>query len=144
MPASHTSHTSLTSRPVPLLVGLAGAAAEVVALVGAAVWMLVDRPEGGADSLPYGIAMAVTLLLFAGLVGLGVRGLWRGHRWGRGPVVTWQLLQGITVATMWGLLPAAVAATALALSVVVLVTLLTPAALAATARTLGPAAGSRD
>lgn len=126
-------------RPLLLSIGLAGAAFEVVLLVGAAIWMVLDRPEAEADALPYGIGLAVTLLLFAVLIALGVRALARGLRWGRGPVITWQLLQGVTAATMWGLLPTAVAAVALVLSVLVTVTLLAPSALAATATPLSSA-----
>lgn len=134
----------VSPRPVPLLAGLAGAALEVVALVAAAVWMLVDQPADEADALPYGIAMAITLVLFAALIAFGLRALWRGMRWGRGPIITWQLIQGITAATMWALLPTPVAVAALLLSVAVTVALLTPSALAATSRTLGPTTETPD
>lgn len=121
-------------RPASLLIGLMGTAVEILGLIIGAIWMLID--ELAREALPFGAAMAVTLLLFAALLALGWRALWRGMRWGRGPIITWQLLQGITAVTMWDLLSIAVSIAVAALSVIVMIALLTPRSLAAAEGTI--------
>src|SRR5699024_11830439 len=73
---------------------------EILGLLVAAVWMVVDRPDGEMGSWGYALTMAAVILMFAALLFFGGRGLWRGMRWGRGPVISWQLLQFVTAVTM--------------------------------------------
>lgn len=86
-------------RPSPALLAVVGAlGVQALLLVGVGVlsvlaWVGDDRVD------PRG-AVATTLfaLLFAALLGAGARGLLRGRRWARGPVVTVQLIALLAVA----------------------------------------------
>lgn len=87
-------------RPALLWVGFALVALEIAAMIVAAVWMFIDRPGGAMSGVGYALTFAAVLVAFALLLFLGVRALWNGMRWGRGPVVAWQLLQFFTAVTM--------------------------------------------
>lgn len=78
--------------PFPLLLALLLVLVEVGALVALSVGMLVEVL--GGRTVTTGVT-AVLAVIFLGLVALllvAVRALHQGRRWGRGPVVTWQLL----------------------------------------------------
>jgi hypothetical protein len=87
----------------------------------------------GASQLP---GATVFLVLFAlGIAAaliFAVRALWHGRRWGRAPVITWQLLLAVMAIGWLGAEVAFWAALVLASTVVVVVGLLLPAVLAAT------------
>lgn len=87
-------------RPALLWVGFALVVLEIAAMIVAAVWMFIDRPGGTMSGVGYALTFAAVLVAFALLLFLGVRALWNGMRWGRGPVVAWQLLQFFTAVTM--------------------------------------------
>lgn len=80
------------------------------------------------------VTLAVVLLGLAVLIGGAGWALWQGKRWGRGPVVTWQLLllavgaSGLGAAQWWATIVPMV------VSLVVLVGVLAPASRAATDR----------
>jgi hypothetical protein len=85
-------------RPAALLLVVAAVVVEALVVLAAALLYLVLLLRSGTVDLLFA---ALTLVFTAG-VGLGllacVRGLLRGHRWARAPVVTWQLLQGLITA----------------------------------------------
>lgn len=119
-------------RPILLQLALGLVLLEVLALAALSVLIVVDIVSVLPDQRVTMISLAVALLGLAALVFVGARALWQGRRWGRGPVVTWQLLQlliGVSALgadAWWGtVLPAVVA-------VVALVGLLAPASRAAT------------
>jgi len=74
---------------------------EAVVLVGMAVVFVVDVVRGVPDLLAV-LALAVFFVGFALMLAGSVRALWRGQRWGRGPLVTWQVLQAASVLTLTG------------------------------------------
>jgi hypothetical protein len=121
-------------RNLPLLVALVVAGLEALLLVAAAVWSLITMAREQFDGAAVSIALAVVLLLFAWLLIAGINALWQGRRWGRGPVLTWQLIQAaIAVGAIGVAAPLAVYPAILA-SLVVGVGLLLPASVAATSR----------
>jgi len=92
---------------------LAGAVAGVIALV------------RGADPGPV-VFLVVLALGAATLLVAAVRGLWAGRRWGRGPVLTAQILVVVTAATWWGAGGGLRALVPIVLALVVAVALLSP------------------
>ncbi|WP_156251881.1 hypothetical protein [Pseudactinotalea terrae] len=129
-------------RNLPLLIALVVAGLEGLVLVAAAVWSIASTVRAGFDNAAVAIALSVFMLLFVGLLVLGIHALWLGRRWGRGPVLTWQLIQAaiafsvIGKAPGWALYPMIVA------SIVVGVGLLLPASVAATSRSSGSSSGT--
>ncbi|MGO1317649.1 MAG: hypothetical protein ACTMIR_11530 [Cellulomonadaceae bacterium] len=118
---------------VVVLIGL-----ECLALLAAGGASVVDAVTGGR------VALALTLALLAWGMALvlviGVRGLLRGVRAARSPVLTWQLFQivvGVTVAQSGQPVAGAVL---VAVAVAVAVGLLLPAVVAATTRDSRPTA----
>lgn len=104
---------------------------EVAALVAAAV-------AGGAalvrGSDPGQVLFLVLLSLgVAALLAGAVRALWSGRRWGRGPVLTAQIMVVVTAATWWGSGGGLRALGPLVVALVVASALLTPRVVAATA-----------
>ncbi|MEZ0449809.1 hypothetical protein [Cellulomonas sp. ICMP 17802] len=79
-------------RPALLLVVCLLVTLEAAAFLGLGIAWTVDVVRGTA-TLPgaslflaaFGVGIALLLLL-------GARGLWRGRRWARSPVITWQIL----------------------------------------------------
>ena len=69
-------------------------ALEAVTVVVAPVFLLGEEFGGDADD-SRGFAVGLAVLAFVVAAGLDVcaRGVARGERWTRGPVVTWQLVQ---------------------------------------------------
>ncbi|MFH5823998.1 hypothetical protein [Georgenia sp. AZ-5] len=107
--------------PVPLGAALLGVLLEVAALAAMAVAFLVDVVRGVPLDLASTVAMTVFFVGVAVVLGAAARALWRGRRWGRGPVVTWQILQLLSGVALGGALPAylVVALAVLAVGVVV-------------------------
>ncbi len=121
-------------RPAALIIALAVVALQVLGLTVLAVaglGGLVGTPAAGQITI---VTLAVVLLGLAFLIGAAAWALWQGRRWGRGPVVTWQLLllvigvSRVGADAWWATVLPAVAA------VVVLVGVLTPASRRATDR----------
>lgn len=121
-----------TQRPALLLVGFAIIALEILGLIIAAVWMLIDRPTGVMSGWGYALTFSAVILLFAGLLFLGLRALWRGMRWGRGPVVAWQLLQFFTAVTMSDVIGKPAAWAVGLVSIFAVIAILAPGSLQAT------------
>lgn len=122
------------SRAVPLLVGLAVVVLEAVVLVVLGIGVVVASVLDRGDMLGTNAGVLVVLVLIGGFLLLAARALWQGKRWGRGPVITWQLLQFFVAVTSWGSLEWWALIPALVLPVVVTVCLLLPASLASTAQ----------
>jgi hypothetical protein len=66
---------------------------EAALLIAAAVILLVAAVASDQDSPAALIALAAIALVVGGGLTLCARGVARGLRWSRGPVLTWQLLQ---------------------------------------------------
>ncbi|MFD1507552.1 hypothetical protein FE374_12855 [Georgenia yuyongxinii] len=92
--------------PLPLRAALLAVVVEAAALVGLAGAFLLDVLRGLVLNVGTTVAMAVFFLGLALVLVAAGRALWRGRRWGRGPVITWQLLQAVTAIAMTGVLPA--------------------------------------
>ena len=93
------SASAASSVPRPLLILIATVGLEILALVIAGGFALFEmtRPGAtiGADLFLAAFGWGMALLLF-----FAVRGLLDGKRWGRSPVMTWQLFQ-IVIAVTW-------------------------------------------
>jgi len=134
----NTQRTSAVGpRPVLLWIALILIALEIVGLFAGGIWMIIDRPDGAMGGWGYAVTFAAVLFLFAFLLILGVRALWNGMRWGRGPVVAWQLLQFFTAVTMSDVTGKPAAWIVTVLSLVGIVGLLAPTSRAVTAQALG-------
>ena len=99
--------------------------AQAGALIGVAVWWLTGvREDGirGSEVFLIAFALGVALVLAA-----AARGLARGRRGARGPILTWQVLQAVTATTLLGVPQARVwAGIAVASSAALVVLLMTP------------------
>ena len=129
-------------RNLPLLIALVVAGLEGLVLVAAAVWSIASTASAGFENAAVSIALAVFMLLFVGLLVLGIHALWLGRRWGRGPVLTWQLIQAAIALSVVGKAPEWAFYPAIAASIVVGVGLLLPASVAATSRPSSPPSGT--
>lgn len=115
-----------------------GVVAEILGLVAFAVVLLGELLTGGSSSVGVSLFLVVFLLGVAWVLVVSARALLAGRRWGRGPVVTWQLFQvigavaavgsatGLTLVGGW---------LALVVAVAVIVLLMTPSVVAATSQT---------
>lgn len=65
---------------------------ELGAVGALAVGMLGETLGGAATTPGPTIVLALMFLGVVALLAAAVRALWLGRRWGRGPVITWQLL----------------------------------------------------
>lgn len=128
-------------RNLPLLIALVVAGLEAVVLVVVAVASVVSMVQDELDGAVVVIALAVVLLLFLALLLVGINALWHGRRWGRGPVLTWQLIQAAIAVGAVGEGPPWAVYPALAASLVVAVGLLLPASVAATSRPSSSSSG---
>ncbi|WP_341358654.1 hypothetical protein V5H98_12870 [Georgenia sp. M64] len=124
--------------PPPLLGALAVVALEALALVVAAVVLVAETVRGLALDVGSAVALAVFFVGFATLLGGAGRALWRGSRWGRGPVITWQLLQVATALALAGSLPGWLPVVLVAGAVVVVAGVLWPSSRDHASRTNAP------
>ena len=127
-------------RPPVLLVVCLLVTVEAAAFVGLGVAWTADVVRGAA-TMPgaslflaaFGVGVALLLLLAA-------RGLWRGKRWARSPVIMWQILLVVLSIGWLTVEPTAWAGVVLVVAVLIGVGLLLPSAVAATARHQDPPA----
>lgn len=125
------------SRPRLLVVVIALVGLEAALLLAVAV-IYVARAVTVSGEPGVAFVTAALAAVIGGFLVFACRGLWRGRRWARAPVVTWQLLQLAVTAPVvtgplwWG------GASLVAASVVVLVALFSPAVVRATASTADP------
>ncbi|GIG22889.1 hypothetical protein Cch01nite_36130 [Cellulomonas chitinilytica] len=126
------------SRTAPLVVVCALVAVEAIAFLGLGVAFVVDLTRGNATLPAATVFLALFALAVAALLGGASRGLWRGRRWARSPVMTWQILL-VVMSLGWLGVEASVWAVAVAVvAVVVAVGLLLPSVVAATTGPAGP------
>jgi len=119
-------------RSVPLAAVCALVLAEALAFLGLGVAFVVDLTRGNADLPAATVFLALFALGVAVLLSGAARGLWRGRRWARSPVMTWQILL-VVMSLGWLGVEASVWAVAVAVvAVLVAVGLLLPPVVAAT------------
>lgn len=98
-----TAPRRTTDRPVPpwpVAAAAVGALVEAVLLVaGGLAWTVVIL-TGGSDAPGAGVALVALVLGLAAVLVVAARALRRGSRRARGPLVTWQLLQGATAVAL--------------------------------------------
>ncbi|WP_146845190.1 hypothetical protein [Cellulomonas terrae] len=131
----------MTGRPPPvLLVVCLLVTLEAAAFLGLAVAWAADVVRGAA-TMP---AASLFLVAFAAgvalLLLLAARGLWRGRRWARSPVIMWQILLAVLAIGWLGADPAVWPVVVLVVAVLIGGGLLLPSAVAATARRQDPPA----
>ncbi|MBT0994571.1 hypothetical protein KIN34_09760 [Cellulomonas sp. DKR-3] len=129
-----------TRAPLPLVVVCLLTLLEAALAAGLGIAWLVDLVTGRADAAAATAFLAVFALGIALLLGACARGLWRGRRWARSPVMTWQILL-VVLAVGW--LGAEVTPWAVAVLVVALavgIGLLLPPVVAATTQGRAPEA----
>jgi hypothetical protein len=116
---------------------------EAALFAGLGIAYLVDLARGGTDLVGPTVFLAVFFLAVAGLLALCVRGLWRGRRWARSPVVTWQvLLLVLALAAMSSGESTLMSVGLVVLAGAILVGLFLPSVHAATSGRTGPAGQS--
>src|SRR5690625_1434335 len=125
---------------MPLRIGLVLVLLEAIVLVVLGIAVVASSILDHGALLGTNAGVLLVLVLIGGFLVLAVRGLWQGKRWGRGPVITWQLLQFAVAVTSWGALEWWALLPALVLPVMVTICLLVPASLAAPAQPIGRAA----
>lgn len=127
--------------PRPRLLALAVAVvfAEAAALAVGGGVLVLDVLRGRAEYVGSTLGIALFAWALAALLAGAARALARGRRWGRGPVMTWQVLQGAVGFLQLPGMPW-FAAALIGSALLVLVGLLAPASIAATARVGNPAA----
>lgn len=116
---------------------------EAAIFAGLGIAYVVDLLRGSNDLVGPTVFLALFFLAMAALLGLCVRGLWRGRRWARSPVVTWQvLLLVLALAAMSSGESTALSIGLVVLAGAVLVGLFVPTVHAATSGRSGPAGQS--
>jgi len=106
---------------------------EAALLIGVAGACLVSIVRGTSEAPGTAAGIAgFGALLAAALLGCA-RALWRGRRWARGPVLTWQVLQGATAVSVLSGEQRPTAFALLAVALLGAVLLLLPPVIAATA-----------
>lgn len=130
------------TRPTALAAVCLVVLVQAALLLGLGVAWGVDLVRG-ASRLPGATAFLVVFALgVAAALAASARGLWRGRRWARSPVMTWQLLLAVMAIGWLGAEPTVWAAAVLASAVVVAGGLLLPPVVAATSgRTATPDTG---
>ena len=130
-----------TASPRPRLLSLAVAVvfAEAAALAVGGGVLVLEVLRGRAEYVGSTLGIALFAWALAALLAGAARALARGRRWGRGPVLTWQVLQGAVGFLQLPGMPW-FAGALVGSALVVVVGLLAPASIAATARVGNPAA----
>ncbi|MBO3083814.1 hypothetical protein [Cellulomonas fengjieae] len=113
-------------RPVLLVVCLL-VVLEAAAFLGLAVAWTTDVVRGAATMPAASLFLAAFGFGIALLLLLAARGLWRGRRWARSPVIMWQILLVVLAVGWLGAEQTVWAAAVLVIAVVVGVGLLLPA-----------------
>ena len=127
-------------RPPVLLVVCLLVTVEAAAFLGLGVAWTADVVRGAAAMPAASLFLAAFGAGVALLLLLAARGLWRGRRWARSPVVMWQILLAVLAIGWLTADPTLWAVVVLLVAVVTGVGLLLPSAVAATARGQGPSA----
>ncbi|MEE6273624.1 hypothetical protein V2J56_09730 [Georgenia sp. MJ206] len=126
--------------PLVLRLALVLVLVEVGAMGALAVSLVVEALAGRAQQMGTTVAMAVFFLGLAVLLVGAIRALHAGRRWGRGPVLTWQLLLLAIGVSQFSLLATWVALVLVVVPVAVAAGLLAPPARAWTGSAVPPRA----
>ncbi|MGY4643151.1 hypothetical protein [Cellulomonas sp. URHB0016] len=119
-------------RSVPLAVVCALVAAEALGFLGLGIAFVTELARGNADLPAATVFLALFVLGVAALLGGAARGLWKGRRWARSPVMTWQILLLVLSLGWLGVEASAWAVAVACVAVLVGVGLLLPPVVAAT------------
>lgn len=119
-------------RPVALLVVCLLLTLEAAAFLGLGVAWTVDVLRGTATMPGASLFLAAFGAGIALLLLLAARGLWRGRRWARSPVIMWQILLVVLAIGWLGAEPTAWAVLVLVVAAAVGVGLLLPQVVAVT------------
>jgi hypothetical protein len=121
-------------RPAVLLVVCLLVLVEAAAFLGLAVAWIVEVVRGAATMPAASLFLAAFGAGVALLLLLAARGLWRGRRWARSPVVMWQILLVVLALGWLGAEPTAWAVVVLVVAVLIGVGLLLPSTVNGIAR----------
>jgi hypothetical protein len=125
-------------RPAALLVVCLLVIVEAAAFLGLAVAWTVDVVRGSATMPGASLFLAAFGAGVAALLVLAARGLWRGRRWARSPVVMWQILLVVLAIGWLRSEPTGWAVTVLVVAVLIGVGLLLPGVVPTTPRSRAP------
>jgi hypothetical protein len=90
------------ARPPLLVVVVAGVALEAGLLLGVAGYYVAGVTRRAATDAGAALGAAALIAGLGGFLLVCGWALWQGRRWARGPVMTWQLLQILALATTGG------------------------------------------
>ena len=125
-------------RPPVLLVVCLLVTVEAAAFLGLGVAWIADVVRGAATMPAASLFLAAFGAGVALLLLLAARGLWRGRRWARSPVIMWQILLVVLAIGWLGADPTAWAVVVLVVAVLIGAGLLLPSVVAATAHRQAP------
>jgi len=128
-PADETLHAA---RPPLLLAVCCLVLLEAAAFAGLAAAVGSELVRGRATMPGATAFLAVCGLGIAALLAVCVRGLWRGRRWARSPVIMWQILLVVLALGWYGADPSAWALVVVGIAVVIGIGLLLPGVVRAT------------
>lgn len=126
-------------RPRLLALAVAVVVLEVAALAVGGGVLVLDVVRGRVEYVGSTLGIALFAWVLAALLAGAARALARGRRWARGPVLTWQVLQGAVGFLQLPGMPW-FAGALIGSALMVVVSLLAPASIEATARVGNPAA----
>ncbi|WP_028050338.1 hypothetical protein [Cellulomonas sp. URHD0024] len=119
-------------RPPVLLVVCCLIVLEAAAFAGLGLAVGAELVRGRATMPGATAFLAVCALGVAALLGLCARGLWRGRRWARSPVIMWQILLVVLALGWFGSEPSAWAPVVIVMAIGIAGGLLVPAVVRAT------------
>jgi hypothetical protein len=91
------------ARPPLLVAVIAGVALEAGLMLGVAAYYVAGVTRQAATDAGAALGAAALIVALGAFLLVCAWALWRGRRWARGPVMTWQLLQILALATTGGL-----------------------------------------
>lgn len=139
-----TSFDPRATRPPLLAVVCLLTLLEAALAAGLGIAWAADLVTGGAAAPGATAFLALFALGIACLLAACARGLWRGRRWARSPVMTWQVLLVVLAVGWLGAEVTVWAVLVLAVALAVGIGLLLPPVVAATTLTGPPTAGRPD
>lgn len=120
------------TRPPMLLAVCCLIVLEAAAFAGLGIAVGSELVRGRATMPGATAFLAVCGLGVAALLGLCARGLWRGRRWARSPVIMWQILLVILTVSWYNAAPSVWAFVVIVMAAAIVVGLFLPAVVRAT------------
>lgn len=124
-------------RPLPLRAVCLLVLVEAVAFAVLGAAFLVELVRGRSVLAGASLFLVAFALGVAAVLAAAARGLWRGRRWARSPVMTWQIMLVVLALGWFGVEPTWWSAVVVAVAVLVGAGLLLPTVVAATLGTNG-------